>query len=133
MTTKHKAKPIQCSILFSARLHTHTRTHTCRQSATRACIRVFCNLITNFAPLILKLYPNCEYRAQLPGRLQSPVSRLQLQHPGVLRIGNDHNGLNCQLQAASGNGSSCLYGHSCGLPACPRLPLLSSLCTHAAY
>lgn len=79
----------------------HTNTHTCWQSVTRVCIRVFRNLITNFAPLILKLYT--KLRVSSAAAQAPPYSSLEPTVPAscrpvVLRIGNDHNGLNCQQQ-----------------------------------
>lgn len=83
--------------------HTFQRslTHTCWQSVTRVCIRVFRNLITNFAPLILKLYT--KLRVSSAAAQAPPYSSLEPPVPAscrtvVLRIGNDHNGLNCQQQ-----------------------------------
>lgn len=122
MTTKHKAKPIQYNILFSALSHQHTHIHTWRQSVTRVCIRVFRNLITNFAPLILKLYT--KLRVSSPAA-QAPPPVPASCRPAVLRIGNDHNGLNCQQQQQL----PVWLQLWCG---CLRPPL-SSLCTHATY
>lgn len=76
-----------------------TPTHTCWQSVTRVCIRVFRNLITNFCAINFKtLYQTASIERSCPGAssIEPPVPASC--RPVVLRIGNDHNGLNCQQQ-----------------------------------